>query len=121
MKATAEVLHARFLWAVAFLLISCASCGGTATGSVGAVLGKQAEDGRLYIRQAPPGMAAWTAGLEPDDEVVAIDGRDVKAMTLDDVRAALRGPVDSTVVLTIRRGGVVRDVKVKRGPFKEGA
>lgn len=99
----------------AFLLVS--SCGGAATGSVGAVLGKR-DDGRLYVRATPAGMAAWTAGLEPEDEILAIDGHDARAMTPDDVRSALRGGVGSTVVLKVRRSGLVRDVKVQRGPFK---
>jgi len=119
MKATADVLHLRHFFRTAFLAAFLAvSCGGSATGSVGAVLGKSADDGRLYVREAPAGMAAWTAGLEPDDEIVAIDGQPARAMTLDDVRKALRGPIGSTVVLTIARGGVQRDVKVQRGPFK---
>jgi carboxyl-terminal processing protease len=94
-------------------------CGGGATGSIGAVLGKRG-DGRLYVREVPPGMSAWTAGLEPDDEIVAIDGREVRAMTPEDVSKALRGTVGSDVTLTVKRGGLARDVKVRRGPFRQG-
>lgn len=96
------------------------ACGGHATGSVGAILGKR-EDGRLYVRDVPAGMGAAEAGLEPGDEIVAIDGRDVRGMDPDAVRAALRGEVGSTVILTVVRGALRRDVKVKRGPFRGGA
>lgn len=107
------------VWRFAAVLAALSSCGGSSAGSIGAVLGKR-ENGRLYVRDAPPGMAAWKAGLEPDDEIVAIDGHDVRAMTADDVRKAVRGDVGSTVILTVERNGVRRDVNVQRGPFKDG-
>jgi C-terminal processing protease CtpA/Prc len=116
MKATGSFWGPRALLVALFPAVI--ACGGGATGSVGAVLGKR-EDGRLYVREAPSGMAAATAGLEPDDEILAIDGRDVRKMTADEVRKALRGRVGSGVVLLVERKGARREVTVTRGPFQE--
>ncbi len=95
------------------LLAACASTPGT----IGAALGKQT-DGRLFVRSVPPGQGAAQAGLEVDDEIVAIDGVDVRGMTPDDVRQAVRGELGSTMVLTVVRGGTRRDVVVKRSALK---
>lgn len=96
-----------------------AACVGHPKGSIGAVLGKR-EDGRLYVRDVPAGMAGSNAGLEPGDEIVAIDGRDVRGMVPDAIRTAVRGDVGSTVVITVVRGALRRDVKIQRGPFRQG-
>ena len=57
------------------------------------------------------------AGLEIDDEILAVDGHSVREMSQDDVRRALRGEVGSTMVLSVERGSVKRDVKVLRSPI----
>ena len=62
-------------------------------------------------------MTGARAGLEVDDEIVAIEGHEVRRMTSEEVVDALRGGVGSTVTLTVERRGVRRDVKVERGPF----
>jgi C-terminal processing protease CtpA/Prc len=98
---------------LAFLIGACAS---SAPGTIGALLGKRT-DGRLFVRGIPPGQGADRAGLEIDDEIVAIDGQSVKDMTQDDVRKAVRGTVGSTLTLTVERGGQRRDVKVQRSPI----
>jgi len=65
----------------------------------------------------PPGQGAERAGLEIDDEIVMIDGKDVRAMSQDEVRRAVRGDVGSTLTVTILRNGEKRDVKVTRTPL----
>lgn len=97
-------------------LVLFPACGSTQTGSIGAVVGRQA-DKRYFIRSVPRGMAGAKAGLEVDDELVAIDGKDVKGMSTEDIVGALRGDVGSTVILTISRRGEKREIKVERGPF----
>ncbi len=97
----------------AFVIGACASA---APGTIGALLGKRT-DGRLFVRGIPPGQGADRAGLELDDEIVAIDGQSAKEMSQDDVRKAVRGNVGSTLTLTIDRGGQKRDVKVQRSPI----
>jgi hypothetical protein len=96
----------------AFVITACASA---APGTIGALLG-QRTDGRLFVRGVPPGQGADRAGLEIEDEIVAIDGRPVKEMTQEDVRRAVRGDVGSTLTLTVERAGQRRDVKVERSP-----
>lgn len=65
----------------------------------------------------PPGQGAERAGLEIDDEILMIDGKDVRAMSQDEVRRAVRGDVGSTLTVTILRNGEKRDVKVTRTPL----
>ena len=95
------------------LLAACASEPGT----IGAALGKRA-DGRMFVRPAPPGQGAADAGLLVDDEIVAIDGKDVKAMSEEDVRRAVRGDLGSTMMVTIVRDGQRREVPVRRSRLK---
>jgi len=97
----------------AFVIGACASA---APGTIGALLGKRT-DGRLFVRGIPPGQGADLAGLEIDDEILAIDGQSVKDLSEDDVRKAVRGNVGSTLTLTVDRGGQKRDVKVQRSPI----
>ena len=97
----------------AFVVTACAS---GAPGTLGALLG-QRNDGRLFVRGVPPGQGADRAGLEIEDEIVAIDGRPVKEMSQEDVRRAVRGDVGSTLTLTVERAGQRRDVKVERSPI----
>ncbi len=99
------------------LLVGTGGCSTTWTGSVGAVLGKDNVDGRLFIREAPPGMGAARAGIEVGDEVVAIDGKPVGKMTPAEVHDALSGKVGTKVRITLVRAGVTIERNVERGPL----
>jgi S1-C subfamily serine protease len=99
-------------------------CGSGAPGTIGAALG-QTREHRLFVRSLPPGQGAAAAGLELDDEILAIDGTPVSTMSQDDVRRAVRGPVGTTMVLRILRQGPTgareeREVKVVRTPLEGG-
>jgi carboxyl-terminal processing protease len=52
-----------------------------------------------------PGSPAEEAGLEPGDEVVAVDGEDVIGIDANIVIRSVLGPAGTTVHLTIRREG----------------
>jgi len=104
-----------FWWAL-LLTFAAIACGSSAPGTIGAALG-QKSDHRLFVRSMPPGQGAERAGLEIDDEIVMIDGKDVRAMSQDEVRRAVRGDVGSTLTVTILRNGEKRDVKVTRTPL----
>ena len=65
----------------------------------------------------PPGQGAERAGLAVDDEILLIDGKDVRAMSQEDVRRAVRGDVGSKMVLTVLRGTKKREVEVVRTPL----
>ena len=89
-------------------------------GSIGAVLSQQKETGRLVVRDTPPGMAAARGGLKEGDEIIAVDGVDVRDLSPEEVQQALRGPVGTTVSLTVVRDRTdVHRVSVVRGPFKK--
>lgn len=102
-------------WLV-FLWLCLAACAGAAPGTIGAALGQRA-DRRVFLRSVPPGEGADRAGLQVDDEVVALDGKDVGGMTPEEIRRAVRGDVGSTLTVTISRAGSRRDVKVTRTPL----
>ncbi len=107
-------------WTASVVVAAALSMGcPSATGSIGAHLGKR-NDGRLFVRYAPSEMTGAKAGLAPGDEVVLIEGRDVRQMSPEDIRNALRGKVGTTVTLTVKRDGLSRDVRVERGPFAKG-
>jgi C-terminal processing protease CtpA/Prc len=89
-------------------------------GTIGAVMGQTAE-GRLFVREVPDGLAADKAGLEPDDEVLLIEGVDVRTMSVDDVHRALGGTVGDPVRLTVLRGDAVLRVSIPRTPARKRA
>jgi carboxyl-terminal processing protease len=98
--------------------VFCAACAssGAAPGTIGAALGQQ-PDHRLFVRMLPPGEGGSLAGLVVDDEILAIDGKDVRTMSESDVRLAVRGQVGTVLVVTIRRGEQKSDVRVVRTPL----
>lgn len=60
-------------------------------------------DDELRVITAFYGGPAQKAGIESGDVILAIDGRDVSTMSLDELFASLRGAPQSSVKLTIRR------------------
>jgi len=86
-----------------------------APGTIGAVLAR-APDGTLRISESPAGLAAAEAGLEPGDQILLIDGVDVRAFDAAAVHAALSGDVGDPVKLTVIRGDEVLRVTLARTP-----
>ena len=64
-----------------------------------------AADCRLVIVAPIAGAPAEKAGLQAGDVITAIDGASLDGLTVNEARDKVRGPKDSTVVLTIERGG----------------
>lgn len=60
------------------------------------------------------GAPAEKAGLQGDDEIVAVDGESILGWTVDEVTAMVRGPSGSDVTLTIERAGERFDVTITR-------
>jgi len=98
------------LWLL-FGLLGC----GAERGTIGAMLG-QSSDQRLVLRDVPPELAAGRAGLQPGDELILIDGRDVRELDERGVHQALSGGVGEPVKLTLLREGRVIRVTLPRTP-----
>lgn len=64
----------------------------------------EAEGGGVEIKYLFADQPAQKAGLRVGDVIIAVDGKDVTKMLLDDAISLIRGPRNTTVVLTIRRG-----------------
>lgn len=86
-------------------------------GTIGAMLG-QREDGRVFLREVPPDLAAGRAGLQEGDELLLIEGRDVRQMSEADIHQALGGPVGESVRLTLVRNGEILRVTLARTPAR---
>lgn len=85
-------------------------------GSIGAVLAQSRGDGRLLVRDTPPGLPASAAGMAPGDEILLIDGLDVRSLSPDTVHRLLEGEVGTAVNLTVLRRGKIERFAVKRAP-----
>ena len=79
-----------------------------------------------YVKVVSPidDTPAARAGLQPNDLIIALDGKSVRGMALADAVERMRGKVGEKLVLTIRRGDeapfdvdVVRDV-IKVSPVR---
>jgi len=70
-------------------------------GSVAVTLGERG--GAVVIVVVPPGTEAENSGLEPGDEIAAVDGHEVHGM--EATRKRLTGPLAEDVVLTLHREG----------------
>ena len=86
----------------------------TQSGSIGLVV--TIDGGQLKVVSPRDGSPAAKAGIKPGEAIFAIDKEPVFDLTLTDVEAKLRGPVDSEVTLTTRPdpNGKPVDIKVKR-------
>ena len=102
------------------LAASVALACGPERGTIGALLG-QGSDQRLVLREVPADLAAGTAGLQPGDELILIDWRDVRDLDERGVHQALCGNVGDPVKLTLLREGRVIRVTLRRtAPPKKG-
>lgn len=70
--------------------------------------------GQFMIVQVFPGTPAAKAGLKPNDQITAINGRPVAGQDSNLVSAEIRGPAGSLVKLTIDRSGKTSTVTIKR-------
>jgi hypothetical protein len=99
---------------LALTLVSVAGCPPSAVGSVGAVLSRSRESGAVHVRETPEGYPAERTGVLPGDRVKMVDGVLVDELDAERIRALLRGPVDSKVMLTLIRGDEVLHVEIRR-------
>ncbi len=77
------------------------------------------ENGFVKVVSPIDDTPAALAGLKPNDLIVAIDGESVQGLSLADAVDRMRGPVDSTIKLTIKRDNINPfDVTLKRAVVK---
>jgi carboxyl-terminal processing protease len=77
------------------------------------------ENGFVKVVSPIDDTPAATAGLKPNDLIVAIDGQSVQGLSLAEAVDHMRGPVDSAIKLTIKRENVDPfDVTLKRAVVK---
>lgn len=69
---------------------------------------------RILIISTIDGSPAENVGLIRDDAIVAVDGRDIGGLTVDEVTSQVRGSAGSPVILTIERNGQQFDVSIVR-------
>jgi C-terminal processing protease CtpA/Prc len=84
-------------------------------GTIGAVLAQSKTDGTVRVREVPAALGSARAGLEPGDEVLLVDGFDVRILSPQRLHEALEGPVGSTVRLTVLHRGTIARLEVVRG------
>lgn len=96
-----------------FLATISLGCGPPPRGTIGAVLLRR-RDGRVYIRDVPPHLAAARAGVHPGDELLLVEGQDVRRLGDDDLRRLLSGQVGEPIRLTLVRGDEVLRVTIQR-------
>ncbi len=87
-------------------------------GGIGAVI--STKNGRVMVVMPNEGYAADRAGLEIGDEIITIDGTDVRNRGISEVSKLLKGQANSEIELTIVRLGVLDpiDFKIKREKIK---
>lgn len=86
--------------------------GGMELAGIGAGLGQNADG--VFVATVFGGDPAERAGLHQGDRIVAIDGEDTSGMSVADAVQRLRGPVGTTVGMSVRRGGQTIDVVIER-------
>ena len=62
------------------------------------------ENGVIKVVSPIDGTPAAKAGIQPGDLIVQIDNKPIMGLTLSEAVDKMRGPVDSKIVLTVRRG-----------------
>ncbi len=82
---------------------------------IGISVGIQGRDGPIVIISPLVGTPAYRAGLKTGDLILEIDGTKTAGVALQDSIKLMKGPVGTTVALTIQRNdGSVEAVRVKR-------
>ncbi len=72
------------------------------------------ENNRIVVIDTIPESPAEIAGIEAADIIKAVDGTDISGKTLDETVALMRGLPNTTVTVTVERGGIEHTITVER-------
>lgn len=72
------------------------------------------KDGVLTVIAPLKGTPAEAAGIKAGDQIVAIDGKSTDGLSTEKAVSKIRGPIGTTVSLTIIRGGKSLEIKIIR-------
>lgn len=72
------------------------------------------EGSKIIISSPMKGSPAEQAGIEPGDQILAVDGESLEGMTTTEAVQLIRGEKGTDVVLTIQRGGSPTDITITR-------
>ena len=76
------------------------------------------KDGVLTVIAPLKGTPAETAGIKAGDHIIAIDGESTDGLSVEKAVRAIRGPVGTTVALTIIRDGKSLDIEIVRATIQ---
>ncbi len=87
-------------------------------GGIGSLIQKR--DDYVIISQPYEGFPADKAELKPGDKIIAIDGKDMKGKTVQDVSELLKGEPNTSFTITIERYGdtSTKNITIKREVIK---
>ena len=90
-------------------------------GGVGVALDQDPQNpGGIVVTTVSYKSPADKAKIRRGDKLLKIDGADVAGQSLQQLADKIRGPVGSTVTLTVNGGGDVRDVPLMRAQIAGG-
>jgi carboxyl-terminal processing protease len=82
-------------------------------GGIGAEIA--ANERRILVVRVLAGSPAEAAGLLDNDVILEVDDQSTVNLSTDDARSLLRGPIDSAVILKVRRGNELKRIEITRG------
>ncbi|MBD5135534.1 MAG: S41 family peptidase [Lachnospiraceae bacterium] len=85
---------------------------------IGIVVSKVEENEGLLVREVYDNTPAMTAGIQENDVILKIDGKDVTKSDINVAVGYIKGEDGTTVEITVRRGDEEMDIQVKRSTIE---
>ncbi len=80
-------------------------------GGIGAIISKR--DDRVLVVMPNEGYAAYRAGLKIGDEILEIDGQDVRGKSISEISRMLKGEENTTINLLVKRFSEASPVRMQ--------